>query len=442
MRSKFLLSIIIFYIFFSSKSFAYNENIKPIAVPSGYGFGYNNVYQGKGAFEREFTFDGNGKVIGYSLDFNESINMDSENYFATSSFESVEQENIYQIGYLVKNFNNVGNMMSDKKSESVARQIAIWSIGGSFVLENLTNLNYPIMKRAEELITFSKGKEYRGSDHKFSIIAKTNNENLEIVIKNSDKPFSEREISLLINNKNSIVRTDNDGKIIFSLDNLKEKNNIEYSFNYNVPSGTILIANNGGSIITINDSVANISGSLSIDKKVVKKVKNKISNIPKIIDKTIKKDDIINYIEGGKYYIIDTSSSKTFEKRHILDSINYYVGSKIPLSNIDKNSNILIIGENVEDILNVRDELKLNKYNNTYYYTENYDYIFDNIDIKKIIYDNKIADDPSNTVLIFDNEILEKSDNNKSSPLLLILGILLLILSITAALIRVKHAKK
>jgi len=445
---KFILIIFLSY-FIINTSYAYDENIVPVANPSGYGYGYNNVFEGKGAFEREFSFENGEKVRGYSLDFNESINMNSDNFFAVVPYKDTGYTNIKQIGFLARNFNNLGEPLSDPKSESVARQIAVWSLGGSFELIKLRDLNFPIMKRAEELINLSKGKEYNSLGIVYNVSADiTDKKSVTIKIKNNNQPINNLAVTITNNNQDkSVLKSSTLGEISFDLDQNYKENNVNFGFSANIPAGSVLFGNNGGMVITTNEILINISDNFSLkianDNTIIKK------NIPikKIVKSfeaiEVKDKDIKNIIENGDFKIVDSSSSSTFEKKHIVDSINYFVGSNLPIENIDKNSKILIIGENKEDTVNVKDYLILEKFTSVYFYIGNYENIYKKINDSFIIEGSDIVDDPSNTVIIFDEDIVESDSGKESSnPILLLLGVLLLIISIIASFIRVRSSKK
>jgi len=445
---KFILIIFLSY-FIINTSYAYDENIVPVANPSGYGYGYNNVFEGKGAFEREFSFENGEKVRGYSLDFNESINMNSDNFFAVVPYKDTGYTNIKQIGFLARNFNNLGEPLSDPKSESVARQIAVWSLGGSFELIKLRDLNFPIMKRAEELINLSKGKEYNSLGIVYNVSADiTDKKSVTIKIKNNNQPINNLAVTITNNNQDkSVLKSSTLGEISFDLDQNYKENNVNFGFSANIPAGSVLFGNNGGMVITTNEILINISDNFSFkianDNTIIKK------NIPikKIVKSfeaiEVKDKDIKNIIENGDFKIVDSSSSSTFEKKHIVDSINYFVGSNLPIENIDKNSKILIIGENKEDTVNVKDYLILEKFTSVYFYIGNYENIYKKINDSFIIEGSDIVDDPSNTVIIFDEDIVESDSGKESSnPILLLLGVLLLIISIIASFIRVRSSKK
>jgi len=429
-------------------SYAYNESIIPVANPSGYGYGYNNVFEGKGAFEREFVFEYGEKVKGYSLSFNEPVNMNSDNYFAVTPYKDIEYSSIKQIGFLARNFNNLGVALVDIKSESVARQIAIWSLGGSFELIKLKDLNFPIMKRAEELINLSRGKEYNNLGSTYNVTADIkNNKSVYIKIKYNNQPINNLDVSIIRNNKDTYTNKTNAlGELIIDLDPNFKENDISYSFSALIPGGSVLIGSNGGTIITTNENSIKVSGSMSFKSENNSKI-IKNSPIKKSIERLnaieVNEKDIISYIENGDFKIVDTSDSKSFEKRHIVDSINYFIGSNLPIEYIEKNSKILIIGKNKEDIINVKDYLILEKFTSVHFYIGNYDNIFDGIKDSLIINDSSLTDDPSNSVIVFDDNIIESSnDNERSNPILLLLGILLLIVSIVASFIRVRTSKK
>jgi len=245
-------------------SYAYNESIIPVANPSGYGYGYNNVFEGKGAFEREFVFEYGEKVKGYSLSFNEPVNMNSDNYFAVTPYKDIEYSSIKQIGFLARNFNNLGVALVDIKSESVARQIAIWSLGGSFELIKLKDLNFPIMKRAEELINLSRGKEYNNLGSTYNVTADIkNNKSVYIKIKYNNQPINNLDVSIIRNNKDTYTNKTNAlGELIIDLDPNFKENDISYSFSALIPGGSVLIGSNGGTIITTNENSIKVSGSM------------------------------------------------------------------------------------------------------------------------------------------------------------------------------------
>lgn len=445
---KFLVVIILANLLVNT-SYAYNESIIPVANPSGYGYGYNNVFEGKGAFEREFVFEYGEKVKGYSLSFNEPVNMNSDNYFAVTPYKDIEYSSIKQIGFLARNFNNIGESLVDLKSESVARQIAIWSLSGSFELFKLKELNFPIMKRAEELINLSRGKEFNNLGSTYNVTADIkNNKSVYIKIKYNNQPINNLDVSILRNNKETnVYKTNADGDIIIDLDPNFKENDISYSFSALIPGGSVLIGSNGGSIITTNENSIKVSGSMSFKSENNSKIIKKNSPIKKSIERLnaieVSEKDIISYVENGNFKIVDTSDSKSFEKKHIVDSVNYFIGSNLPIEHIEKNSKILIIGNNKEDISNVKDYLILEKFTLVHYYIGNYDNIFDGIKESLIINDSSLTDDPSNAVIVFDDNIIESSnEKERSNPILLLLGILLLILSIIASLIRVRTSKK
>lgn len=449
---KFIKIIFIIFLsyFFINTSYAYDENIVPVANPSGYGYGYNNVFEGKGAFEREFSFENGEKVKGYSLDFNEPVNMNSDNFFAVIPYKDTGYTSIKQIGFLARSFDNLGEPLKDPKSESVARQVAVWSLGGSFELIKLRELNYPIMKRAEELIILSKGKEYNNLGIVYNVSADiTDKKSVTIKFKNNYQPISNLAVTITKNNQDkSVLKSNTLGEISFDLDQNYKENNINFGFSANIPAGSVLFGNNGGMVITTNETLINVSDNFSFkiadnNKKIIKK------NIPikKIIKSyeaiEVKDKDIKSIIESGNFKIVDSSSSSTFEKKHIVDSINYFVGSNIPIENIDKNSKILIIGENKEDTVNVKDYLIIEKFTYVYFYLGNYENIYKVINDSFIIEGSDITDDPSNTVIVFDEDTIESgSDKERSNPVMLLLGVLLLIISIIASFIRIRSSKK
>jgi len=375
--------------------------------------------------------------------------MNSDNFFAVVPYKDTGYTNIKQIGFLARNFNNLGEPLSDPKSESVARQIAVWSLGGSFELIKLRDLNFPIMKRAEELINLSKGKEYNSLGIVYNVSADiTDKKSVTIKIKNNNQPINNLAVTITNNNQDkSVLKSSTLGEISFDLDQNYKENNVNFGFSANIPAGSVLFGNNGGMVITTNEILINISDNFSFkianDNTIIKK------NIPikKIVKSfeaiEVKDKDIKNIIENGDFKIVDSSSSSTFEKKHIVDSINYFVGSNLPIENIDKNSKILIIGENKEDTVNVKDYLILEKFTSVYFYIGNYENIYKKINDSFIIEGSDIVDDPSNTVIIFDEDIVESDSGKESSnPILLLLGVLLLIISIIASFIRVRSSKK
>lgn len=429
---------------------AFAETSIPVALPSGYGNGYNNVYNGKGAFEREFIFLDGSKVMAFSLVFNESIDMGKDNMFALSPYDVITDINIKKIGFIAKNINTLGKPMPDSNSESVARQLAIWSLSNSIELNKFADLNYPIMKRAEEIITLSGGREYNseGTIISAEVTVDKKKKLIKIVYKDKGVILKNQEIiiNIISNNYQKLnLVTDSNGMV-----NLKyNTDNIEFEsiLPIKVPSGALLIPNNGGSVITFTESyIKNIISFELNDLMNNKKIATIIKKPPKI-DKDIisikKINDLetIKAITSEEFKVLDVSDSLEFERRHIIDSINYQIGNII---DVKPESKLLVIGSDKEKIKEVSDYLLLKKYPEIYIYEGDYNTIFEKIEEKYFITNIINEGDPSNEIILFKNEILEPSpgSDDENNPILFLLGIVLLLISIFAAYVRLKTSKK
>lgn len=454
MIKKILPIAIIFSIL--SITTAYGETVTVQAVPDSYGDGYNNVYGEKGAFERVFLFDGLNRARAYSLDINKSVSMDPNQTYGVTGYDKTFINNIKKIGYLANNFNNLGMAMSDVKSEAVARQLSIWSLSGGIEVSKIGEKNFPIMKRVEEIIALSKGNEYDFPGLSISLSAKDINKSdniLELYITNNGKALDGGNISLNFNNQESIVKISNLGiaKTEFALKN--GNNTIDFKLNYELPAGAVLLPAVGGFVITVDRVKGVIDGSI-----VVNSEGKKLSTIDKIVTKPRKPAEkiykskaitslqIASTINSNNYKIIDTVSSDKFEKRHIFDSINLQLAEELGSLGLLIDTKILIIGDEKERITEISEYLLLNKFKDVTLYKGDYDDLYKVLDKSSYYLNNSknTLSDPSNDILSFEEEKLEikKTATEESNLTLFFIGLILILLSITAAFLRIKSSQK
>ena len=453
MNKKILPIAIIFSII--SISTAYGETVTVQAIPDSYGNGYNNVYGEKGAFERVFLFDGLSRARVYSLELNRSVSMDPNESYAVTGYDKTSINNIKKIGYLANNFNNLGNAMSDAKSEAAARQLSIWSLSGGIEIAKIGEKNFPIMKRVEEIITLSKGNEYDFAGLSITLSAKdiSKSDNiLELYITNNGKALNGGDILIKFNNKENVININNSGIARTELA-LKNGNNIiDFKLNYELPAGAVLLPAVGGYVITIDRVKGVIDGSIVINSEG-----EKVSKVDKIITKPKKPVEIVNKskeisslqiastINSNNYKIIDTVSSDKFEKRHIFDSINLQLAEELGNLGLLVDNKILIIGDEKDIIKEISEYLLLNKYKDVTVYKGDYEDLYKVLDKSSYFLNDSTNNlsDPSNDILSFEDEKLEskKTATEESNLSFFFIGMLLILLSIAAAFLRIRSSK-
>ena len=454
MNKKILSLILILSL--SSMASANAESLTVQASPDSYGNGYNNVYNDKGAFERTFLFDGLSKSRAFSLDINRSVSMDPNTSYAVTGYDKTSVNNIKKIGYLANNFNSLGNPMDDAKSEAVARQLSIWVLSGGVEIAKIGEKNFPIMKRVEELLNLSKGSEYQFPGLSLNISAKEiskSNNILELLITNNGKALQNGEILIKINNKETQLKIDSNGVARGEVVLQSGNNIIYFKLNYELPPGVALLPPDGGPVITIDKVKGVIDGSIIVtgEGKNVSKI-DKIVTTPKkpakvvIKSKELSSMQVASAIKSKNYKIIDTISSDKFEARHIFDSVNLQLAEELDKLGLQLNNEILIIGDNSEDIINIADYLILNNFTDVTIYKGSYEDLYKVLDKSSYFVNDNVDNllDPTNDILSFEDEKLEskKTTKSESNVSLFFIGLLLILLSIAAAFLRVRSSKK
>jgi hypothetical protein len=269
-QSSILAFAVAGFVIVASTSPASATELTTTGSPTGYGFGYKNVLNGKDAFQRLFIV-GRSQIPVYSTSFKSSVPNDPSMKFQAVSRSRSGLTNIAQAADIAARSASIRVPLEDRNSEAVAVQLAIWKILENTDISPVGTINVPILQRAEELV--ENASPSNSPERASAVSVRLSVEKIDdgyrasVVLSSSGKPLPREYVMVKAGSRSLRVMTNDGGVAIAKLPKFNRTTTVTGSFTWSLPAGTVMIPPSGAAVITA--SAANVSSSAS-EKIVVR----------------------------------------------------------------------------------------------------------------------------------------------------------------------------